>query len=103
MTEIHSFARLHTRIARAAHQGAGDAAGQLAETFRAGGGQASVRTPPDGTAQITLEGAATIAREFGTQTTSARPVIGTTLQASRHAIRDTIARKIAQALKATTS
>jgi hypothetical protein len=100
MTEVFSFARLDAGIARAVQEGARDAAGQLAESFRAEGEQASVQTAPDGSAQIVLEGAATVAREFGTRgLTSARPVIGTTLAVNRQAIRDAIARKIANALK----
>jgi hypothetical protein len=100
MTEVFSFARLESGIAQAVQEGTRDSAAQLAESFRASGEQASVQTAPDGTAQVVLEGAATIAREFGTRDLApARPAIGTMLAANRQMIRDAITRKITEALK----
>lgn len=99
MTEAFSFARLEASIARAAHEGTAQSAGQLADVLRENGEQVSVIAAPDGTAQIVLEGAATVQREFGTQAAPARPVAGAALQANRQRIHDTIARKLSQALK----
>jgi hypothetical protein len=99
MSARFSFSRIEAAVARAAGEGVADAAGRLAETLRAGGQQASVQSAPDGTAQIVLEGAATVAREFGTRTVPARPVIGVAVQANRQDISDAIAQRIAAALK----
>lgn len=103
MSEAFSFARLQPDIVRAARNGAAEAAGRFVQTLRANGEQASVTSAPDGTVQIVLEGAATIAREFGTRNVPARPVVAAALFASRQDIRQSIARKVAEALKSTHS
>jgi len=98
-----SFVPLEESIARAAREGVTEAAEQFAERLRAQGEQASVQTAPDGTAQVLLEGAATVAREFGTRTVPARPVIGAALQAERPGIVAAVAQNITDALKGTRS
>jgi hypothetical protein len=99
VTEAFSFAHLEQDLARSAREGAAEAAGQLAQVLRTKGETVSVQAAPDGTAQIILEGAATVAREFGTQNVSAQPVAATALQTNRQSIRDTIDRKLAEAMK----
>ena len=99
MTKAISFAPLQAGLTRAAHEGTAQAAGQIAEILRGQGEAASVQTAPDGTAQIVLEGAATVAREFGTQSVPARGAAGAVVQANRPDIRETIARKLSEALR----
>jgi hypothetical protein len=99
VTEAFSFAGLEQNLGRAARDGAAEAASQFAQQLRADGETASVQTAPDGTAQIVLEGAATVAREFGTRSVPSRPVVGVALQANRQNIRDIIARKLSEAVK----
>ncbi|HXJ01308.1 MAG TPA: hypothetical protein VNH44_08785 [Micropepsaceae bacterium] len=99
MTEPFSFARLEAGLARAAQEGVAEAASQFADVLRTNGEAASVQSAPDGTARIMLEGAATVAREFGTRNAPARPIIGAALQANRQSIRETIARKLTDAVR----
>jgi hypothetical protein len=99
MKQAFSFARLEARMNRAAQDGAAEAADRFAQTLRANGEQASVTAAPEGTAQIVLEGAAAVAREFGTRTVPPRPAAADALSASRRDIREAIARKVAAALK----
>jgi hypothetical protein len=99
VTEAFSFAGLEQNLARAARDGAAEAASQFGQQLRTMGETVSVQTAPDGTAQIVLEGAATVAREFGTRSVPSRPVVGAALQANRQSIRETIARKLREAVK----
>ena len=103
MTKTYSFARAEAALAAAASAGLAEAAETFAEGLRASGERAAVETAPDGGARIVLEGAAAVAREFGTQASPARPVVGAALQASRAGIDAAISRKIAEALRGSRS
>jgi len=99
MTTAFSFGRAEAALTRAAHTGAREAAEVLADGLRADGEQASVQSAPDGTARVVLEGAGAVAREFGTRTIPARPVLGPALQAKRGRIGEVLSGAVTGALK----
>jgi hypothetical protein len=94
-----SFAGAEATLARAASTGVAAAAESFASTLRANGERTSVETAPDGAARVVLEGAGAVQREFGTQSSPAKPVLGPALQANRPLIGESIARSIAQSLR----
>jgi hypothetical protein len=98
MTEF-SFVQREWALRRAASAGAMSAAGILAAALNGKGAPAYAAARLDGTATVTLEGAAAVTREFGTLRSPARTVAGPTLRDNRARMVDAMARAIAQAVK----
>ena len=98
MTRFYSFERRELALRRAASAGALAAAEVLASALRNQGEIAAAASRLDGTATVTLEGAAAVAREFGTRGSPARPVLGPALQESRARMTEAIAQAVAEAI-----
>ena len=103
MSEAFSLARLQPDIVRAARNGAAEVAGRFVPNPARERGTGLVTSALTVLCKSCLKGAATIAREFGTRNVPARPVVAAALFASRQDIRQSIARKVAEALKSTHS
>lgn len=98
MSELYSFVRSELLLRRAASAGTMTAAEVLAGALRSEGWAAQAESRLDGTAAVALEGAAAVAREFGTTTSPARPVLGPTLHANRPRLIEAVSRTIGGAI-----
>jgi HK97 gp10 family phage protein len=98
MTQSFSFAAWQAAIARAAARGAADAADALAVTLRTSGESVRVQSNGDGSVRVVLEGAAAVAREFGTQASPAQPLLSPAVQDARGRIVTIVSNEIRAAL-----
>ncbi len=101
MREPNAFVRQEMAFRRAAAEGAREAAEVLAGALRTEGHRATVSTSLDGAASVSLEGASAIAREFGTRTQEARPVMGPMLIQRRARMTEAMANAISRSFKET--
>lgn len=99
MREPIAFARQEMAFRRATAEGARDAAEVLAGALRSEGHRATVSTKLDGTASVALEGASVVAREFGTSTQEARPLMGPMLIQLRARMTEAVANAISRSIK----
>lgn len=99
MTDNFSFLRRETALRLAAMEGAFAAAELLARALQAQGHDAQISTGRNGVVSVSLEGASAVAREFGTRTQAARPVMGPALLEGRARMIETMAYAMSHAVR----
>ena len=89
MTRIPDFSRTAQRIEDAAGRGVANAASTLADAMRAQGLRAAANA-----GRVAIEGAGLVAREFGTLTRAASPVVSPIVRANAQEIVRLVATEI---------
>jgi len=99
LNKIPDFVRARESLREAANAGLAQAASSLADALRARGFRAETPPAAEGRARVVIEGAGLIAREFGTLTREAQPIVAPLVRA--HA--QEIVRLVAAELSASSS
>jgi hypothetical protein len=94
MNKIPDFTRTGEQLRRAADKGLAQGAATLANALRARGLGAEVQSGGDGSARVVIEGTGLMAREFGTLTREAQPVVAPVVRAHAQEIVRLIAAEI---------